>query len=930
MFSDIIKSTTITRAKILEDKYRVEHIFLFFISGTIIHIEPSTARSHRIDVQGIYGEQAYGAVTYSRTNNCWYFHDFYGKIMKFNSETGEAKFLSYDEAGPYDNLFKVSRTRRQAYQIYPSNDGHIYFGTIGVDRVPGLVKIDSETDEVTVISLSADIRLDHLAGRGQLIAVEIDGTFTGVYSEYVFNDSYEYIGTTIASEATSSGITLTGAYWLHESDRATVSATRRIFGFINGSFKFMDIKSPSTYVNSQVTSGTISNAYNTGVWIDQASTPVSDAGWSAISTLALLGSLTPCNWTPGIFYDIYWQIGRYVYNGFQSYLAGGQQRPVYGIRMDTGQAIYSDVFDIEDEFIDNYTGDEKTYLCNFGGVQGFSSDNEYVFFFKNLAGNYGYIRPDTHVFTVYNPVTNPSGYVLAEVDLLDPEDPNGFGFYYDPFQNNTVEVTASDLQVYKKGTANQKTAYLEEIISEIEPAHPYATVTVTTLSDYRYPVTSKEFTFDKVVTFAGRLNRGIEIDTDVVFVAGNTYSGATTIDISTSPYTRLDYLGEAPISPDGILWDGTNTILIYGYSGKCYLVDVTDPSNLSQTPINYVGGMRECLYAAYVASQWILLGENVRSASYRSTIFLSYIKSGVNTAIDSVLPYTLNPLLAGVIRTNSLLTSSDYSDEDAESALQNYMNIYGKLRSEALDDFIETSRYIGRDVGVSATRVYVGLAYGGISGLKGIRFETTPGSGTWIDQNYLPDTRPKLLVLTNTDLDTLSSGDVELISIETADTVGITDLGRVGVSTNYVFWLRNDPANSRASVYIAAKSDIETAISGSGILSTLDVRHISVNSSSSAYGWGEANLYVQQNGQQFNFFQVVGDKVYATIISNVAGFPAVYEIDLSAKTTTVFATLASVSPKSISITGDRMLICTGTVMYEIDGYTGVSIPYAIT
>lgn len=928
MFSNIIKSVTITRSKILQDKYGVHHIFLWFISGTIVHIEPSTGRGHRINIQGIYGEQAYGAVTYSKTNNCWYFHDFYGKTMKFNSESGQVKLLSYDSAGTYSNLFYTSRTRRQAYVIYPSTDGHVYFGGVGFDRIPGLIKIDADTDEVTVISLSADIEIDHLVGRGALTAVEIDGTFAGVYADYVFNNAFSYIGTTIASEATGSGITLTGSYWLHTGDREVGSATRRIFGFIDGSFKFMDIKSPSTYVDSTITSGTISNAYTTGVWEDQAATPVSDAGWSAVSDLETLGDLDIASWSPGQFFDTYWQIGRYVYQGFGAYMVNGGQRPVYGIRMDTGTAVYTESFNKVSGFIDNYTGDEKTYLCNFGGVQGFSSDDEYVFFFKALNGDYGYIRPDTHTFTAYNPVTNPSSYVLAEVDLLDPTDPNGLGFYYDAAQSNVAEFTASDLQVYMKAAA-LRCGYLQEIIAEIDPDHPYADITVTTLSDCNYPVTAKTFNFDKVVTYAGVLNRAIEIDTDIIFVVGNRYSGATTIDISTDPYTRLDYLGETPISPDGVLWDGANEVLIYGYSDKCHLVDVADPSDLSKTVVGYVGGMREALYAAYVDSQWILLGEDVRGLSYRNTLYLSYIKTGVNTAIDSVLPYTLNPLLGAVIRQNANLTVSAYDDEDAESALQNYMNIYGKLRSEALDDFIETSRYIGRDVGVSATRIYVGLAYNGISGLKGIRFETTPGSGTWIDHTYQADTRPKLLVLTNTDLDTLSSGDVELISIETADTVGLTDLGRVGVSTNYVFWLRNDPANSRVSVYIAAKSDIETAISGSGILSTLDVRHISTNSSSSSYGWGEANLYVAQNGQQFNFFQVVGDKVYATMISNVAGNPAVYEIDLSAKTTTVFATLAS-GAKSISITGDRMLVCTGTVMYEIDGYTGVSIPYAIT
>jgi len=471
-----------------------------------------------------------------------------------------------------------------------------------------------------------------------------------------------------------------------------------------------------------------------------------------------------------------------------------------------------------------------------------------------------------------------------------------------------------------------RSSFLSDIETIASPDREIASITVRASSDWEFPEIAKTFEFDNIPTFTGKVNSVYEIDTDIFAVVGRAYSGVAVIEMTgASTFNTLSYTGGL-LSPNGALLSG-DILMTFGYISGFEHLDLTDPEAPIRTTIAPAGGMREVMYLHKVGTQWISIGEGVRYSLYREFfLYMSYIIGTTNYILT--LPDALDVKSAVAVRSNAFLLEDEYSDEEAEAALQTYMTNYGLTRHTAINNFYNTCQFKGMGLSSDATYIYIGLQPKERSGLVGIRFEDTPGSGIWIDENSDPITYPHIVVIDELDLSIMDDTNVHLLEIQDPDLP--TDLGVMGSSDDYIFWLKNEPSSSRVRITTLAKSQIPTGITAGFIGNVLATTTISTNSSSSTYGWGSGSSWGSQNWQVSNCFQAVGNTLYATIISNVSGKPAVYRIDLATLTVELYATLNSDEPKSISISGTRMLIGAGTGVYVIEDYSGKITPYAIT
>jgi len=934
MYSEIIKNVGITGVVLMKDVTGLDQIIVFLNSYAILQLTPETGTGFIVrSGSNSTTEPPRTYMSYSWKSNCLYFMAYYGYILELNCLTGELKRYDYTNGSTYISPFLSHSFRDFTYVSRPSSDGDIWFGTRGFGRIPGLFKLDVVTKELTNVSFSTDNEMNHRLGAFNLTAVKIDGDFAGVYSEYYFAPDYETaLVSTIAAEVASSGLTVTSGYWLHTDDREIASATRRLFVKADGTFKFIDIKSPSTYIDSQYSTGSVlSTGYNNATWVDETATPVDDSAWSAVLTLDSFRVDVPALMTGTFsseFLDAYIGFGRFVYQGgFGSYYGSAAQLMSYAIDKETGEAIYTDSFDKADGMLFVPNSAKRYFKANFRGDFGFSSSDEYVAFLYNLAGTIGFIRPDNKTFQAYNPTTDPDSYIVAEISIWDHTEEHGLGFYY---KDGTTLFTATDGEDWFRSLSNTKVraAFYGEIITEIDPERPdLASITVKATADWALPEAAHTYNFDKVPTFVGLLNNAIEIGTNLIAVVGKSYSGVAIVELTgLETYDRISYTSRL-LSPNGSIFNAaTNELLTYGYISGCELLNVTDPANVVRTNIPVQGGMREVMYAKRVGSQWVLTGEGVRLSSYRNIyLYMSYIVGTINTALT--LPAALSTANTVSVRSQSLLPQETYSDAECETALTNYMSNYGLARHEAINKFYNTCRFNGRGVESDGSYIYIGLQPKSRSGLRGIRFEETVGSGIWIDENTGLDIYPHIAVIDELDLSVIDDSNVHLLEIQDPDLP--TDLGVMGSSDDYVFWLRNEQSSSRVRVTALAKSEIPTGITAGFIGNVLSTTTISTNSTAVQYGWGSGSSWGSQNWQVSNCFQAVGNILYASIISNVSGKPAIYRIDLTTLSVELYATLNSDNPKSLTITGTNMYISSGSTVYRIENYSGVTVPYAL-
>lgn len=944
--TNIVKAVPIDNLWFAKEVTGIDHIFVATDSGNVIDLQPSLGIARRISA-GYSDGFLNLKLSYSHTQNLFYFYGYDFDILEYNPQSGATKTYSYaTHVATYVNSLSNESARAFNFPHYigTATDGNLYFGNIRFRGVCSLVKFDTSTKEFTFSSILPDREFEFIHGTKFCPAFKIDtGAFAGVYARmYWYDDSYTSIRSQIEAEAVASGLTWTNAnqMWVHWDDRDAASLTRRVFTPIGAgeTWKFVDLLSPSTWLNSQKSAGSDDATAYGGTFITETSAPVSKAGWSTIQDVkdfaADIGYTVPA-YDPIIMYSKIRGVGRYAYN--YNYLANKAQFFTFGYSLTTGEAIYTDAFDKATTFVDN--GELlEIYLCNFGGAFGFSSDPEYVGFTKNEAGNYCFIRPDTDTWVEYNITTDPSGYKIAKVSWDDPSDVNAPGHYLSIFGSFT-QFQAENETWNKASDSTVKPALNENIIQLVDENLPVADLTFQVTHDYNYTRLVKNLEVKGIPTINGTICQAIEDSANNIIVSGQRYSGTVTLQkTGASTFTTTKYFADG-ISPDGMKKFAPGKYLIYGYLGTSKVIDVSTwgtPTQVSSTnkvqEIGYMDANRtDCV---------LLQGNGVRLSLYQ-TGYLYLIRFDTSTYVQvriTALPSVLNIQETIDFRKALGLTDTTHTDAEVENAIQAYILSTGESRAQVIARFTGACKYDGRDIASYGTKTVIGLNRREISALRTINVEDTPGSGIWYTETYGQSTDyPAAAYFDIADVEDLTAGDVKIVEFQVAGLQGTGGIGRVGVSDNYIYWLKNDPTNSRAIVRAVTKTNFEAAAAGSGIITSFDKTiYVSTGSTSNTYGFGDADKFeVPSTTYQSNAFLAVGDKIYATIRSNVAEsgtYPAVIEIDLSAGTYRTFATRnASTTTKSISYnaTTDRMLVSQGTSLFVIDNFSLVSPPIAL-
>lgn len=917
MLNDVIKGVLVDNPLFCMDRDGNQHLLYSTGNGVQIHIAPHLGIARK--VFQFPTTNSYLQVTYSHISNHFYFRaDGSRELVRYNWKSGQVKSFTFKEGIPFFLFGGPTRYSFAGYDTNRSIDGHIYLGCYSLNNIDGYVRFNVETEEFDDYSLFPDREYTHLHGRGELPALKIDtGSFAGVYSQYLFSPDLEDLWATIESEITASGLTWSKTYYpyLHTADRAIGSATRRIMAVINGTTKFIDIKSPSTYL-----SGT---TYATNDWVDHLGNSVSKTGWSSILKLkdfsADTGLVVP--FAMGYSYNIPVRVGRYVYSG-NSYMANKDYFFTFAVHPTTKEAIYPVTFDKTVGFYDN-RGFKDVWI-NFNGDFGFSTSHEPVRFITN-GTVYGFIRPDTHVWQAYDIDSNPSGYNRTVYNS---------GFPISFFGNSFIELYPAALVEYTLGDSgalkhsnSMFTCAVGDAVGQ-ELSGEIATLSITVYADKDKAQSAKVYEVPKCRTSILDMTSAVEVAEDKIIAGGITYSGLKAINvIDEDSYTVQATISANTLSPNGLDIVATNKVVMYGYLGALRLVDTSDWNNIQSSWIP-AGDGTETMYVSGRENGFLITGSPVRQAAYFEGLRLSFhnFTNGVTSVLTSVLPDVANVSKAITFRATTLnLPDNSYSDANVETAVQTYMTASGKTRAQVIAEAIAGCVYVRGGIESWGNKTVIGLDYRGLSALKNIRIETTPGSGTWVDTNYWNGLlTAKFLYINTSSILSAVTNDFKVISI-----YGTSELAynRITQTDNYILLVKG---GQFGTISIIPKTSIDAAAT-----STLEVNIESFITYDFGVGggYGDVAAFNSTITKQLNCFAHKDDFLYVTCYSNtnLGGgiYAAILKVNAVDSSYEIFATSTTSSVRTISIRGARMLIISGKDIIIVDNFESATLPITI-
>jgi len=328
MFSvtDPVKAVALNRAYIRKNVDGSEHITIQNKSGSVVHLYPDKGIGRTLLNTTASNDYFYS--NYSTVSGCFYYWNQDGlDFVEYNPITGEKTFYNLHRVAGFA-YFSQSQFHAR-YPIIPyggfvSTDGNVYFGGYMVDAIFGYIKFNVTTKEFESHQANPDPEFTHIYMRKRSSAFYIDtGSFAGVYSTYIWTeapDNYTHLRDTIVAEIISSGLSSPNVNYIyvHQDDREIVSATRRIFTPIGSgnTWKIIDIKSPSTWINTQRSSGANPDTPKTATCIDQSGGSVSTANYSDflfLYDLATEAGLTVPSLSVGVAYSTPRFVGRFLY-----------------------------------------------------------------------------------------------------------------------------------------------------------------------------------------------------------------------------------------------------------------------------------------------------------------------------------------------------------------------------------------------------------------------------------------------------------------------------------------------------------------------------------------------------------------------------------------------------------------------------------------
>lgn len=923
MLTDIIKGIIANSPVYATDVDGVEHIFYGTLNGSIFDIIPSKGITNVIQQNNSFNFRFY--ITYSHVSNCYYIL-YPNELIEYNAKTYEINVYNYTSVSVPSVLWSErARYPSGVYVMNRSIDGHIYWGGGHFHHLTGYVRFNVITKQFDEFVAFPDKEFSHLQGRRQFYAFKIDfGSLAGVYSTYLFSDDYEDIYPLIKSEAAANGLTYTAVRYpyLHVDDRDPTSTTRRVGAYLNGQWRFQDVKNPATWIRSPYT-GTEDLYYavfgngNSWVWTDQGGATVNRSAWTwnrLSSYDADTGFVPVFNSTYD--YGIPLKIGRFIYIG-NYYMADKQYFYTLPLHPTTGEVIYPKVVDKAAGFINNQA---QAYRINFNGDFGFSTSDEFVLFITdgNTPQQWGFVRPDNNTFQLYNIVTNPSGYSRT---AINPNDKQYFdnSFMPAPWGVAMSEVTIGDTSCF---VTTDPTISNTAISVGNE-----ANIKEGDITDLSFDLflnrnddrTRVKYTVKNLLARVSNVGQAIEVSDNKAIIYGRQYSGIVAINIISDTAYTVQKILPAAISFNGMKQISPTKAFAYGYLGVSFLIDFEDWNAITTTRIS-VGSITEPLHIFVKDNAVFWSGAPVRQAGYYNGFRLSYMNI-LNNSVGTLqnLPNRMNAVVVPAIRAQMGLGAETYSDVAAEAGLQTYLTTTGKTRAQALNEFVETCRYKTGDFHVDGNNIFFGLEHDGIFLLRGIRFETTPGSGVWVDSNYKSGGLCEIAIANTTDAKTLTAANFKFVKL----TGYINeDYQRIAGTQDHIFCFEG---GRYGRVIVYTKASLLAAADGAEVtaLAEFNVDH------GAAGGFGD-NVYFNSTGTQLsNTIAETEDAIYITAVTDTGTLPrpCIYKVTTSGLT--VYAVSSNVIVRTLSVKNDRMLISQSTEVKVVDNYASQTLPITL-
>lgn len=945
-FTEILKSVPFANIfSFAHDKGEVKEEFylMTFESGSAVYLNPKKNIAQTVYI-GQSGNAGF-VTSYSHISECIYIWTLPGMLVEFDTNSFQTKYYSFHAyVAPSSNSFtqvvpmgqstQVSTGVNPPHFVLPSQDGNVWFGTIRVRSVPCLTKFDVTTKQFTYFGL-ADKEYEHLWGKPNCLSWSVGataGTLQGTYSEYVYDDSMNSLHTTILAEISANGVTWNNTerndIYLHYEDRDISSATRRIFAQLNGSWKIMDIKNPSVFLNSQTgLSLGINTAWASTSWIDQTGSPIDNSAWPASGVLSTFEAVTvPSDFS--LFYSRVRQVGRYAYE-WGDYCNNQNFFYHYAYHPTSGHALYPDTFNKASAWQNNGT-DPKVYKCNFGGLFGFSTNDELVVAVRNNAGNTGYHRPDTHTWTVYDFVADPNGYVIREVNVDDPDDPDWIGV---ATNNNIGDVIFLD-QTWKNSNLNidwVKSAINPIYAQVINPDRPYADLTIEYTPDSSgSEIYSKSV--ENIPTLTGIINSVFFAGSNHYVFFGQFYSGIVAGTFS-GTFSQDSYFGEV-ISIYGTVKFG-NKYVAFGYLNNVNIIDATSwPPTITNVSMGAFVNQSESAFAR--TSELVFCGTDVRESDYQN----DYCKCGYTDGTTAYnlpnRPNEFNPQTAITLRQTTFgLPNENYSDAEVETQVLAYLTANpGSTRLDVINMFLDTSLWRMLNVSGYDNKLVFALQRRGVSALRGIRINDQADLlGTWYDETYNVSTDyPSCLYLDKSDLSTLLNADYKKVQFQVAGLQGVTNIGRVFVSTDYLVFVNNE--SETGYFRVISKTNLETAATTTGIITSFD-SVFTIALSTGGYLGNTSSFTGTDRYRNIQF--LIGNDLYVSCYTtNTDGGNRIigYKINLATGTITPFLTNATGQTLSTTLnydaSSDKLLVARGTQAWEVNSFTSETLPIIIS
>ena len=901
-----------------------KHIFLSTKGGSIIHVDVEKRISRTINCS--FRDNEYPSISYSHTAKKVYF--FVGgnvNMVQYDYNSGLVKHFDLQKYFDlYSNHLSSVPWYMNGKQVNAAGtDGNLYFGTTRYRGIPSIIKFNTLTESVENFGL-ADKEFEHIHGKQYCQAYSFDGPLGGVYSTYIYTDSYDDLVSEIKADAIANGVTFdfNQMFYLHYSDRNVSSATRRVFGVVNGTWKVIDLKSPTSYYNSG-TSSDVGTAISAS-WVNESGTPISKSAWTngALGIYAASIGFSNPTFDPSIAYNGAYNVGRFAYNS--NYMAGKTLFYHFAYNPVTMEAIYPNSFDKSSTFLNNGNFATYTKLCNFRGDYGFSNNEEYVLFIPNNSNVLGFIRPDTNTWTAYNPNTDPNGYVIRSVTVSTE-----FNWDITYFSSGTTISFNDEKYQTRLGVA------FRIVGQTLEKDRNVGKITLEVIPNVSNPTDLFTITSKYAPTVSAAIVTSVPMTGGKMLFAGARYAG-----IVSYLYDNPDLLTKGYLADISSLYFGlkisSNKAYFGGYLGTQHFVDTTDINNPVQTNVNTGGVSKDGRNGTVHNNYVVQVGSEVRQASYFNTYFYVGLINHTTYSVSGIpnKPNLYNPLVGKSLREAIGLTQNSYSDSAVETAFNSWITANGYTRIQGINLLLDTAKWFANDVISFDNTCVFSLYYSGISAFRGIRInEFADGSGTWYNENTGRTTKyPACLVITKPDLTTIVQSDYKTVEFQIAGLQGLDTVGRVGVSADNVFFLNNYISEGKYKVYVISKTSLlNAANTGTHITAWDRVVEVPIGTTSVTTAGISGGQYFGTRYEYQDVYFTIGNDLYVSV--NIVGSNVVIQkINLSSGTVSGVCTHSNSYDKVISYDSesDRMWVCIGTEAYHVENLSSISTLTPIT